>query len=52
MTRNDVGATLLRRIDISTTSCACWDFGPHWPPNILNLPTPYYLSTYLHTFST
>ena len=46
--RNDVDATL-RRIDVVTTSCACWEFGPPLappkfltlaPPNILNLPTP------------
>ena len=44
--RNDVDATSLRRIDIITTSCACWEFGPPlapqyskpWPPNILNFP--------------
>ena len=28
--RNDVDATSLRRIDVITTSCACWEFGP--PP--------------------
>ena len=28
--RNDVDATLLRRIDVIRTSCACWEFGP--PP--------------------
>ena len=51
--RNDVDATSLRRIDVVTTSCACWEFGTPWPPqnsepcpppppppNILNLPTP------------
>ena len=45
--RNDVDATSLRRIDVVTTSCACWEFGPPPPkilnlgtPNILNLPTP------------
>ena len=39
--RNDVDATSLRRIDVSTMSCACWEFGPPLgPPNILNLPTP------------
>ena len=43
--RNDVDATSLRRIDVVTTSCACWEFGPPkilnlGPPNILNLPTP------------
>ena len=30
--RNDVDATSLRRIDVITTSCACWEFGPPWPP--------------------
>ena len=47
--RHDVDETWLRRIDISTTSCACWEFAPlapqyskHWPPNSLNLPTPMY----------
>ena len=53
--QNDVRATSLRRIDVVTTSCACWELGPPlappppppppqyskpWPPNILNLPTP------------
>ena len=47
--RNDVDATSLRRTGVITTSCACWEFGPPWPPpnilnlgptNILNLPTP------------
>ena len=43
--RNDVDATSLRRIDVVTTSCACWEFGPPkilnlGPPNILNLPRP------------
>ena len=51
--RNDVDATSLRRINVVTTSCACWKFGPPPcppppqyskpctpPPNILNLPTP------------
>ena len=33
--RNNVDATSLRRIDVGTTSCACWEFGPPWPP-------PYY----------
>ena len=32
--RNDVDATSLRRIDVITTSCACWEFAP--PP----LPPP------------
>ena len=30
--QNDVDATSLRRIDVVTTSCACWEFGPPWPP--------------------
>ena len=50
--RYDVDATSLRRIDVVTTSCACWEFAPPIapppppnilnlsPPNILNLPTP------------
>ena len=32
--RNDVDATSLRRIDVVSTSCACWEFAP--PP----LPPP------------
>ena len=32
--RNDVDATSLRRIDVSTTSCACWEFGPPLGPPI------------------
>ena len=46
---NDVDATSLRRIEVITTSCACWEFAPpplapqyskpNGPPNILNLPT-------------
>ena len=38
--RNDVDATSLRRIDVVTTSCACWEFGPLGPPKILNLGPP------------
>ena len=30
--RNDVDATSLRRIDVITTSCAYWEFGPPLPP--------------------
>ena len=30
--RNDVDAMSLRRIDVSTRSCACWEFGPPLPP--------------------
>ena len=30
--RNGVDATSLRRIDVSTTSCAIWEFGPLAPP--------------------
>ena len=30
--RNDVDATSLRRIDVVTTTCACWEFGPPCPP--------------------
>ena len=47
--RNDVDATSLRRIDVVTTSCTCWEFAAPrnilklaplpTPPNILNLPT-------------
>ena len=45
--RNDVDATSLRRIDVSTTSCACWEFAPPpGPPNILNLPTPMSLTVF------
>ena len=40
--RNDVDATSLRRIDVSTTSCACWELGSPWTPNILNLAPPQY----------
>ena len=38
---HDVEMTL-RRIDIITTSCACWEFGPPCPPppKILNLDPP------------
>ena len=40
-----VGAsTSLRHIDVVTTSCACWEFAPPPPHNILNLPTPLQLS--------
>ena len=35
----DVDATSLRRIDVITTSCACWEFGPPWPPQY---PKPSY----------
>ena len=40
--RNDVDATSLRRIDVITTSRACWEFAPPpLAPNILNLgPSP------------
>ena len=42
--RNDVDATSLRRIDVVTTSCACWEFAPPptLPPNTLNLVPPQY----------
>ena len=41
--RNDVDATSLRRIDVVTTSCACWEFAPPLgPPKILNLGPPQY----------
>ena len=45
--RNDVASTSFRRIDVVTTSFACWEFDPPWPPpqyskpwppNILNAP--------------
>ena len=60
--RNDVDATSLRRIDVVSTSCACWEFGPPTlappkilnlapPPNILNLPTPMICKVYPYTFS-
>ena len=38
--RNDVDATSLRRVDVVTTSCACWKLAPPWPPKILNLGPP------------
>ena len=47
--RNDASVTSLRRIEVVTTSCACWNVPPPhlapqyskpWPRNILNLPTP------------
>ena len=39
--RNDVDATSLRRIDVITTSCACWELASLAPPpNILNLAPP------------
>ena len=40
--QNDVDVTSLRRIDVITTSCACWEFGPFLAPspNILNLAPP------------
>ena len=31
---------VVRHIDVVTTSCACWEFGPPWPPNILNVAPP------------
>ena len=40
--RNDVDATSLRRIDVITTSCACWELAPLGPLNILNLGPPQY----------
>ena len=41
MTSNDVNVTTLHRIDVSTTSCAYWEFAPPCPPpNILNLALP------------
>ena len=38
--QNEVDATLLRRIDVSATSCACWEFGP--PPIFQTLTPPQY----------
>ena len=38
--RNDVDATSLRRIDVITTSCACWEFGPPCPPPQYSKPCP------------
>ena len=40
--RNDVDATSLRRIDVITTSCACWEFGPPSPPQAPQYSKPYY----------
>ena len=45
--RNDVDATSLRRIDVVTTSCACWELGPplapqyskFWPPPQYSKPS-------------
>ena len=37
--RYDVDATSLRRIDVITTSCACWEFGP--PPWFLQYSKPW-----------
>ena len=30
--QNDLDATSTGRIDVISTSCACWEFGPPWPP--------------------
>ena len=39
--RNDVDVTSLRRIDVVTTLCAYWEFGPPWPPqNSKSCPPP------------
>ena len=38
--RNDVDATSLRRIDVITTSCACWEFGSPLPPPQNSKPWP------------
>ena len=46
--RNDVDVTSLRRIDVITTSCACWEFGPPWTPNILNLGPQYSKPSYAY----
>ena len=47
--RNDVDATSLRRIDVLTTSCACWEFGPPWPPkNSKPWPPQYSKPSYAH----
>ena len=42
--------TSLRRIDVSTTSCACWEFAPPPParPNILNLGPQYSKPSYAY----
>ena len=37
--RNDVDATSLRRIDVVTTTCACWEFGPPCPPPPYSKPS-------------
>ena len=56
--RNDVDATSLHRIDVITTSCACWNlalpcpppqYSKPWPPNILNLPTPMKMELFVFT---
>ena len=45
--RNDVDATSLRHIDVITTSCACWEFGPPWPPKYSKpWPPPQYSKPY------
>ena len=36
---HDIDVTSLRRIDVSTTSCACWEFAP---PPLLPPPSPQY----------
>ena len=44
--RKDVDATLLRRIDVVTTSCACWEFGPPLAPQYSK---PSYTYAQLHS---
>ena len=39
--RYNVDATSLRRIDVVTTSCACWEFDPPLPPQY-SKPCPQY----------
>ena len=38
--RNGVDATSLRRIDVVTTSCTCWELGPPWPLRQYSKPCP------------
>ena len=49
--RNDVYATSLRRIDVVTTSCACWEFGPPLAPqNSKPWPPQYSKPSYAYAF--
>ena len=46
--RNDVDATSLRRIDVVTTSCACWEFAPPAPQNSKPWPPQYSKPSYAY----